>query len=249
VKDPYGVSGRGAVVVSDAATLVRLLAHLQRQEERGQQVDLLVQPLYQRAADYSCHFELGPDTFRPLGVQEMLNQGMAFQCVREPGERLLAQLDRARQWEVMEAVASALREAGYRGPVCVDAMLLADGRSVPLLEINARKSMGLLHLRLRRLFELSLPSELVMWPLVLRRQLGGDEVLATLRESGVLFNGERGFLPLAMGPLLANAGELGTRGTARGRLYALLAYEEDSAREALQHGARAALVSAGAIGP
>src|SRR5690606_19912322 len=43
-----------------------------------------------------------------------------------------------------------LADAGYWGPAGVDSMLLTDGTLIPVLEINARRSLGLLSLVLDR---------------------------------------------------------------------------------------------------
>ncbi|MFD2876798.1 hypothetical protein ACFTAO_13755 [Paenibacillus rhizoplanae] len=45
----------------------------------------------------------------------------------------------------MEEACKDLFETGYHGEVCIDSMLLASGELVPIVEINARKSMGLIN--------------------------------------------------------------------------------------------------------
>jgi hypothetical protein len=238
IKDPYGVSGRGSVTVGDDRLCARLVGHVQRQEEAGAQVALLVQPVLARAADFSCHFEVAPAGMRVRGVQQMDNEGMSFRSVRSPDPALLERLERAGQWRIMAEVAAALRAEGYVGPVCVDGMVLDDGRVVPLLEINARKSMGLLHDGLRARFDLNGPSELCVWSLTLHRAV---ELGALVR-----FDGARGLLPLAAGPLDANLGDLPRRGVARGRLYALLAWDDRLPRVRLLADAEAVLAQEGA---
>src|SRR5262249_28876994 len=145
-------------------------------------IELLVQPLYDRAVDFSCHFEVTRDGWRPVGVQVMENEGLAFAAVRPATGELLELLDAKGQWGVMERVAGALAREGYRGQVCVDAMVLRDGRLVPLLEINARKSMGLINLRLQeRARAYGLDSHLSTLNLSFQRAVTFDEVLGALR--------------------------------------------------------------------
>jgi hypothetical protein len=144
----------------------------------------------------------------------------------------------------MERVADALRREGYVGPTCVDAMILRGGALVPLLEINARKSFGLLHCSLRRTLELSGDSEVCAWPLVLTRRCDLGDLLAALGTAR--FDGRRGLLPLAGRTISVNEDELPSRGSARGRLYALLAWDEVLPRERLVQQAEAALAGLGA---
>lgn len=245
VKDPYGVSGRGALIISDRDVLTRVLRHLERQEEEGRRVSLLVQPVLDRVVDFSCHFEIGAAGTAPLGVQRMINDGHAFQVVSQPDAALLERLDRARIWRTMDDIAAALQQAGYTGPVCVDALVLRDDQVVPLLEINARRSMGLLHLTLRRNLSLRGPSELSVWTLSLRQELGLGQVIQGLQREGIWFDGQRGLLPLSAGALLANRQDLESRGAARARLYALGAWDDAVPRRRLLDGARTALAALG----
>jgi hypothetical protein len=246
VKDPYGVSGLGSLVIQDGETLDRIVGHLRRQEEAGRQVTFLVQPLLARSADFSCHFEVAADGFQAIGVQQMDNQGMSFRSVRQPRPALLDALERGEPWRHMASVAVALRREGYTGPVCVDGMVLEDGSIVPLLEINARKSMGLLHLRLRRRLDLHEDSELAVWSLIVRARPSTDRLLAVLRSNQVLFDGRCGLLPLASGTLHANLEDLDGFGMARARLYGLLVWNRGCSRERLLAGASAALEQLGA---
>ena len=246
VKDVYGVSGRGTQLIADAAAGDRLVAYIRRQEERGRTVEFLVQPLFTRRFDFSCHFELLPDSTRDWGLQQMHNDGMAFLDVGEPEPRLRALLAGSPQERILTDIAQALRQAGYLGPVCVDAMVVEEERVVPLLEINARKSMGLLHLGLRRRFALRGDSALAVWSLVLQRRNDLTELLLRLREQRVLFDGVRGFLPLSSATLSAEAPAGETRAPARGRLYAMLVWDDELPRERLLRGVGEALRAMGA---
>lgn len=230
VKDPFGVSGRGSLIVRARSELERLLVHLERQRAAERSIELLVQPLYERATDFSCHFEVTRDGWRAIGVQVMENEGLAFAAVRPAPRELVEWLDARGQWKVMERVAGALARDGYRGPVCVDAMVLRDGTMVPLLEINARKSMGLINLRLQeRAGAHGLNSHLSMLGLSFQRAVTFDEVLGALRRDGLLYEGgaRPGVLPLSANAMIANLPAAGAVSgdtppnplRARGRLY------------------------------
>ncbi|MFD3269869.1 peptide ligase PGM1-related protein [Paenibacillus dendritiformis] len=168
----------------------------------------------------------------------------------------------------MEQLAACLYEEGYFGPVCVDSMLLADGRVHPVVEINARHSMGLLNYSLdthwercgQRSFlsclQLGLPDA---WKASsgrsgdMERAEGEDgawseqaerfsELLARLDRSGLLFTPERreGIVPLS-----ANTLFVPDSGRASGRWYVSLAAGSREASERMSHRLREALAAYG----
>ena len=146
VKDPYGVSGRAALEVTTPGVLRAITRTLDRQRTR---VELLVQRRFDRVLDFSAHLEVSRDGgWRLRGVREMVNRGFRYLGSGPPSPELAGVLERAGYRDVLAEVASALHAAGYWGPAGVDSMLLRDGTVVPLLEINARQSMGLLSLAL-----------------------------------------------------------------------------------------------------
>lgn len=239
VKDPFGVSGKGAQALRAGAELERLAAYLGRQVEAGKRVELLVQPLHDRAVDFSCHFEVGGTGLAHLyGAQLMDNDGLAFSAVRPAPPELMALLEREGYWRTMEDIARALAREGYHGPVCVDSMRLRGGAFVPLLEINARKSMGLLNHRLSAWAGRGLRSHLGQVGLTLRSRVSFEALLEALRRDGLLYDGEReGLLPLGGGTVVANLpllDEAPGRGAVRGRLY-VAALVRDGAGAARLH--------------
>jgi hypothetical protein len=238
VKDPFGVSGKGALIIRAQAELDRVLAHLKRQAEAGRFIEFLVQPVYDRVTDFSCHFEVTRAGLHRYGAQVMDNDGLAFAGVRPAPAELEERLERLGQWRVVEQVARALAADGYHGPVCIDAMLLRNGMLVPLLEINARKSMGLINHHLQERIGNGLRSHLGFLTLALRRRVTLDELLDALRRQGLLYDGARpGLLPLSGNAVMANLtaaeGEALGPGV-RGRLYvAAMALEQAAAARLL----------------
>jgi len=201
VKDPLGVSGRGSMVIREEPELRRLVAWLQR---RAEPFELLVQPLFRRAEDFSCHLDTDGEV---VGLQVMENDGLRFGAVRSAPLALRESLERANYFEVMAQVSGALRQRGYRGPACVDSMRLADGSLVPLLEINARRSMGLINLAIAA--RAGMPSRLSTRPVRLEREVGVEQVLEALDRAGVLARRGRGGLLLLSGRALAGGGTRG----------------------------------------
>ncbi|WP_185602126.1 hypothetical protein, partial [Paenibacillus sp. 598K] len=151
IKDEFGVSGKGNLLIESESILRRIAAHLATQSGQGKTVRFIVEPFLRKALDFSCQFRIAADGgYRFISVQKVVNTGFAYQGSFTADERLLAILLDADYFELMREVARELYRSGYYGDVCVDSMLLEDGRVVPIVEINARKSMSLIKHRLDR---------------------------------------------------------------------------------------------------
>ncbi|MFK0192090.1 hypothetical protein [Kitasatospora sp. NPDC090308] len=203
VKDPYGVSGQGNLVVESPERLAFLERHLAREvERRSARIELIVEPLHRPAEDFAAHFTIDPSG-RPHwhGIRQVLNDGHAYRGSDRPSPELLARLDRAGYRETAESVAEAAAAAGYRGPLSVDSMTTADGTLVPVLEANARLSPGMIAQQLDARLELRLVP------------IGGEgwfeRLVNALDEARLLpAAGGPGLLPLAAGTLAAPRGWL-----------------------------------------
>jgi hypothetical protein len=211
VKDPFGVSGRATLEVWTPGVLRAITRTLSRQ---GKRIELIVQPKYDKVADFSGHLEVGRDgSWRMLGVQSMLNRGFRHIASGPPSAELLASLDGYEG--VLAEVAKALIGAGYWGPAGVDSMLLADGTLVPILEINARRSLGLLCMVLGA--RVGLPCRL--WQVEAKVSAGqgiGTLASALLRAGALYDGGSRPGVVLLSGSALAAPG---------GRVYCALVCE------------------------
>ncbi|MFC1419779.1 hypothetical protein [Streptacidiphilus cavernicola] len=147
VKDPYGVSGQGNIVVDSPTRLAMVERALGRCPE--DRIELVVQPLFEPAADFAAHLTVGPDGEVVWhGIRQIVNEGHAYRGSTAPEPGLLRQLDRASYRECVEGVARAAAEEGYRGPLSVDSMTTTAGELIPVLEVNARLSPGLIAQRL-----------------------------------------------------------------------------------------------------
>jgi hypothetical protein len=236
VKDPYGVAGRGAVTVESGRTRDAVVRHLDRQAARGRRVEFVVQPLFDVAAEFSAHVDVtesGAVTW--IGVTSTRGEGFGYGGSLPAPAELLRELATHGYRETITTIAGELARCGYHGPVCVDSLRLADGTVVPVLEINARLSMGRIRLELARRFpdrSVELRAHHVTIPL----PFSPDDVFRALGRQRLLLRGEgTGLLPLSANTLLAP----------RGRLYYATVAHSGPEHRALRHALEAALTDAG----
>lgn len=247
----HGVSGEGSAVISDGGRLARIHRHLAAEEDAGRTVSLVVEPLLERAGDFSCQLEITPGgACRILGLQATINRGFSYAGSAPFDDRERDALLGSGYGGVMEEVGRRLGAAGYHGFACVDSMRLASGVVVPLVEINARMSMGLVNLSLSE--RLSSPGGgtfLSYLPVSAAAPVDVPRLLGALEAEGALFGPgtPRGLVPLASATLPLDHGPADADGVFRGRFY----FAAPSARPLQESVARArsALEAAGVQTP
>ncbi|MGG0815398.1 hypothetical protein ABE142_22425 [Paenibacillus alvei] len=259
LKDPYGVSGSGNMVVDSSISLTRLSEYFRAQERAGKHVQLLVEPWLTKQADFSCQLYIAPNgQIELLGVQRMENRQLNYGGSYAADARLLNRLAEAGYFEQMEKLAVRMYEDGYFGPVCVDSMLLYNGEVYPVVEINARHSMGMLNhcldVHLERwgqrsfltCLQLGLPEreqQATIWPESAAGAIGAssdaysadvlfEQLLMQLDEAELLYTSERrtGVMPLSANTLFAP-----TAHNRSGRWYVSLAADTSNAGAALRN--------------
>ncbi|GAA1965098.1 hypothetical protein [Kitasatospora viridis] len=194
LKSAHGVAGRGSMVVTDALRLGAVLRYQRaRAADRGE--PLLVQRLYQRAADFSAHFDLAPDgSMGEVAFRGMTNTGLSFAGSDTLDERVEARLRADDGYlRVLAALGAELGAAGYWGPVCVDGLIATDGTLVPVLDVNARLSMGRIALAL----DAAAPTRLTRLSFAAVRCSGEPRdsyltIRRMLAEAGLAVTGDRG---------------------------------------------------------
>ncbi|MEJ2763308.1 hypothetical protein VV869_04925 [Photobacterium sp. MCCC 1A19761] len=143
LKEPFGVSGKGSLVVRHPAIWERVREHLLRQVEAGRQVGLIAEPFVDKEIDFSSQWQISRDgDIALLGLSEIINDNLKFSGVKAMGDGLLQRIRAHGYPELLRPLLARLYQDGYWGPVCVDSMLLTSGEIVPVVEINARESMG-----------------------------------------------------------------------------------------------------------
>lgn len=192
VKDPYGVSGQGNIVIDSPARLDLIERHLSRS---GGRIELIVQPLFNRDNDFAAHLSVAPDgRISWHGIRQVHNEGHSYRGSTGPTPGLLALLERAGYRETVETVAAHAAAAGYHGPLSVDSMTTLEGDLIPVLEVNARQSPGMIAQLLGARLQLRV--------VPVRDEGAFERIVHRLEEISLLETGDRdGVLPLAAGTL------------------------------------------------
>ena len=208
IKDEFGVSGKGNLLIESEAILQRVTSYVADQCSKGKTVRFIVEPFLRKELDFSCQFHIDPDgSYRHISVQQLVNHNFAYQGSYTADDRLLHMLQEAKYFDVMKRAARELYRSGYHGDVCVDSMLLTDGRIVPIVEVNARRSMSLIkHYVDRYLKKHDTAGSMTHVNLQFACDVSFDQLLESLDREGVLYKPDRGFgiLPLSANTLLIN---------------------------------------------
>ncbi|MGN7764800.1 hypothetical protein [Paenibacillus sp. 22594] len=236
IKDEYGVSGKGNQLVDSGRMLRRIAGYLESSRNQDKRIKFVLEPLLDRETDFSCQFHIDPEgRISILSVQQLVNHGFAFGESHSPEPSLLERLDREGYWETMHSIGRELYSDGYYGDVCVDSMLLRDGSLTPLVEINARKSMSLIKHNVDRHFKQEgMNTCLLQVPLATLGEVHYEDLLGRLAQEGILFSlgaGE-GVIPLTSGTLRPPDPSR-SAGSAKGKLYAALAYRNEDSKNRL----------------
>jgi hypothetical protein len=146
VKAPLSASGRSRYIEREGPALTDPVARRRVERLFERHGPLFFEPWMERTGDFGVSALLGPDELRIVGVHRQTVDikgqfaGIDVEAGLPPG-------DRERLVETAEAVAAALRQAGYVGPFGIDAWRYRkeNGETVlhPLGEINARMTFGL----------------------------------------------------------------------------------------------------------
>jgi len=143
VKDAYGVSGKGLLVLENPGRAAQLLRMVDRRAARtgDDRIHVVVEEWLPKRCDLNYQVTIARDGRAGL---DFVKQALTAQGVHQ-GHLMPAELsaDQYRQIEYAASeVASRLHADGYHGVVGVDAIVGADETVYPVLEINARLNMS-----------------------------------------------------------------------------------------------------------
>jgi hypothetical protein len=157
VKSPYGFAARDRVLGRGPSVEWAQGAWAARRFARGEA--LVFQPWLEVVREYGVVAEVGRDgSHRVHGVSDLRTNGAGtgtgYVLGRPPAPARMAELE-----GVAAFVCARLHAEGYDGPVGVDALEHAGGLH-PLLEVNARYTMGFVALAVERSMK---PTEPIFW--------------------------------------------------------------------------------------
>lgn len=241
VKECYGVSGKGLVVLDTPTKVSRLLSMAKRRAARtgDGRIHVVVEEWLPKSSDLNYQFTIDRDGRVVLDfVKQILISGGVYR-----GHLMPAALTPAQSAEIgqaAQAIGGRLFADGFTGVAAADAILSADGTLYPVLEINARLNMSSYQ---GSVTELRLSAGQVAlarhYRLRLAKPLGFAEVREALREFEPGGNPDSGQLIMTcFGTVNANAGQ---SAPFEGRLYVMLTAADQRRLTALDHAAQAAL--------
>jgi hypothetical protein len=145
VKAPLSASGRSRHIERNGPALTDRKSRRTVERLFDHHGPLLFEPWMKRTEDFGVSALLGPDHLKIVGLhgQRIDSKGQFAGIDLHPD---LSKQDRDRLLSTVEAVAAALRRAGYVGPFGIDAWRYRTAAGTvlhPLGEINARMTFGL----------------------------------------------------------------------------------------------------------
>lgn len=249
IKDDFGVSGKGNLLVKSGRMLEKVATYLEKQEKEGKLVRFLLEPFYEnKKLDFSCQLFIRENgEIEYVSVQNLLNSGFAYKGSKVSDKSFIDLITEKQYFDVIESTADRLYREGYRGPVCIDSILLQDDSIVPVIEINARYSMGFICNSLTK-FAVSCNTDGMLSFLSLGCPAGisFENILEGMKERGLLFDPckEKGVIPLSANTLTMNritGGLPDGQAPYKGRLYVFVCGSTDEVREEILTKLKAAL--------
>ena len=208
IKDNYGVSGKGNSLITSSRIFERIVHHVASQEDKGYLTSFLLEPLLDRMLDFSCQVNIDKQgNCNIISVQVIYNQGFSYLGSMTADDDFEKCLEQKGYFQIVTRVAEELYRDGYFGDVCIDSMMLKNNEIVPLVEINARKSMGLInHYIDKRLAQYGLYGYFTFLSVGIKSSTEIDDLLNAFARSGVLFTREQneGIIPLSANTLFIN---------------------------------------------
>lgn len=208
IKDEFGVSGKGNLLIPSSQILQRIVRYIAKQESKGYETRFLLEPLLDKKIDFSCQFEIeATGNINIWSIQKMQNSGFAFSDIQTSEIYFQEKLEQLGYFSQVKLIAEALYQEGYYGSVCIDSMLLENEKIVPIIEINARKSMGFINYYIDLfLAQFSTQGCLTFFSLGLSEAINFEQILEIMKQENILFMKERpkGILPLSANSLNVN---------------------------------------------
>lgn len=245
VKESYGVSGKGLIVLDTAAKAERLLRKAEQRAARtgSGTIHVVAERFLDKRCDLNYQFTIGRSGQVSFDfVKEALTAGGVHQGHVMPTLLSAAQL--AELEETAQLLGARLHKDGVHGVIGVDAILGADGTLYPVLEINARLNMSSYQGAVTERFLTSGAALAKHYTLELERPVDFAEIEAAVRPPAP-DGTSAGAVITCFGTVNAEADR---RPPFQGRLYTVLFAEHRDALAAVDDTVRAALTTVPSIG-
>ncbi|HEX9059064.1 MAG TPA: hypothetical protein VF941_02700 [Clostridia bacterium] len=189
IKDLFGVSGKGNILINSSALLERIVKHIESREAKGNVCTFVIEQFFDKELDFSCGFILRDDGSKEIvSIQKIINRQFSYGGSEASDEEFINYLYEKKYFEVIDTISNELYKDGYIGEVCVDSMLLKSGEIIPIIEINARKSMGFINNKIdSRLSPYGLKGNLTSIDIGIPDTLEFKDILDMLNNKGVLY--------------------------------------------------------------
>ncbi len=197
VKDPFGVSGAGNVLVDKPASLQSIVRFLSKQELSGKKVEFIIEPFYEKERDFSSLFHIKKDgKIDFIGIEIMENKGFSFSKIYPAEDSFIHAITGKGYFGKVIRAVKELADEGYWGPVCIDSMLLKDGTIKIIVEINARYSMGFINefigKKMNEISSITSLYQLSTLNIISKKVSSFDVLFHQLERSGILYDVKKG---------------------------------------------------------
>lgn len=223
VKEEFGVSGKGNIFI-DGSNKNRFLNNVWNQAEKGKRIRYIIEPGFEVEKDFSSQwFITKQGNIQFISMFEIKNYGSAYGGSMNMTEKTLQLLEKTGYLETIKKVGEELYRDGYFGDFCIDSMVLKDDTLIPVVEINARKSMSLTKHQFDQKFLKRGGTGTISYMFSVEAAYKSDavfeDILKTLHHQGLGYDPyhQAGVIPLTCNTLFANRHTL--KEVSRGRIY------------------------------
>lgn len=237
IKDPFGVSGKGNLVISNKGILQRIAKYINSQEKVGKPVEFIIESFLDKEKDFSCQFFIYKSgEMEILSIQEVRNIGSSYRGSYTPDSKFIEFITQKGYFSIIKSVSKKLYNDGYYGDVCVDSMILKNGKIIPIVEINARKSMSLIKHNIDKyVSNFNLECGFTFYNVSFSTNISYEQIITKMEEKALLFKPgmNKGVIPLSPNALFINRYLDKNRRIKnyKGRLYLAVLYKNEEQKE------------------